>query len=507
LSEENGPTTTDVEKASAGVVALSVGLSALALLFYAFAMALLADLHSSDAAGNALGQAYAAIVIILLWALLAALMIIAFAKGAIPVPEAIAAAILIPASGFAAMTALELLSEPHISPFLLPIIIPALIPPLIVAYAFWAVLPPLRAAITRRPASGIVWGAVLVLCVAIVPLQQSRNDALNYEDAVREKYDADLAAMPADAPLWDWVPFLATRNATKRADVLDRIRALDRRQSDAELMLDRGDFPLTYLGQFDLTPTPVLCDKGRGLLRRQVEPLVLTIPNSKPYAEIAAPVADAATAMEWLVGYDCSCDAESLAWESMAKAYQGSNWDIHRLGELRDPKNLGRIERMYPARFSMLTPKSHLKAWLSFAEKTELRDQALAGARQLDHRTADAIEMLTDKYDISAPWMALQYLPALDLEATPALCEAAQVDIRGEIAKIAIPKPDDPRPYSELLERLGSGRQLPALIWLASHRCDVEEGLSEAEKMVRAYQDSTDGAAMLATLAKLHRKP
>jgi hypothetical protein len=498
---------TDVRTASAGTVALSIGLSVLVLLFYVLAMAFLADLHGSDAAGNALGQAYAAIVIILLWVLLAVLMIIAFAKGEIPVAAVIAAAILIPASGFAAMIALELLSEPYISPFLLPIVIPALIPPLIVAYVFWALLPPLRATITAPLASAVVWGAVLVLCVAIVPLQESRNDALNQEEAVREKYDADLAALPADSPLWDWAPFLATRNTSKQGDVLERIRALGRRQSDAELMLDRGDFPLGYLGQLDLTPTPVLCDKARGLLRRQVEPLALATPNSKPYAEIAAPVADAATAMEWLVGYDCSCSAESLAWESMAKAYRGSNWDIQRLSELRDPKNLGRIVRTYPARFSMLTPKAHLKAWLSFADKKELRDQALAGARRLDHRTADAIEMLTDKYDISAPWTALQHLPVLDLEATPALCEAAQVEIRGEIARIARPKPDDPRPYSELLERLGSGRQLPALIWLASHGCDAEGGLSEAEEMVRAYQDSTDRAAMLATLAQLHRRP
>jgi hypothetical protein len=48
---------------------------------------------------------------------------------------------------------------------------------------------------------------------------------------------------------------------------------------------------------------------------------------------------------------------------------------------------------------------------------------------------------------------------------------------------------------------------LPALIWLASHGCDAEGGLREAGEMVRAYQDSADRAAMLAALAKLHRKP
>jgi hypothetical protein len=58
-----------------------------------------------------------------------------------------------------------------------------------------------------------------------------------------------------------------------------------------------------------------------------------------------------------------------------------------------------------------------------------------------------------------------------------------------------------------LLGRLGKGEQLTALKWLASHGCDAEAELSEAEALVRAYQDSSDRAAMLATLAQLRRKP
>ena len=106
-------------------------------------------------------------------------------------------------------------------------------------------------------------------------------------------------------------------------------------------------------------------------------------------------------------------------------AYRDTNFDVVELRELRDQKNLGRQVREYPERFSMLTPKAHLKAWLSFADKDEFRDQALAGARKLDHRTSDAVEMLNDKYDIAAPWQVLKYLPVLDLEMTAPLCQAA----------------------------------------------------------------------------------
>src|ERR1700694_23704 len=143
-------------------------------------------------------------------------------------------------------------------------------------------------------------------------------------------------------------------------------------------MLDRGDFPLGYLGRFDLDPTPAICEKARNLLRQRVAPLVPKTPDTEPYAKVFWDVSDALAAMKWLVGYECSCDAESLAWESMANAYQNPNFDVVELRELRDPKTLGRTLREYPERFSMLSPKSHLKAWLRYADDKLLREQALA---------------------------------------------------------------------------------------------------------------------------------
>jgi hypothetical protein len=496
----------DDTKLSPGSVGLSAGLSVLALLFYALQVATLADLAGSDAAGNAYAQAYGAVEIIFLWAVLAVLMLIAFHKGAVPKPAVLAAVILVPASGVVAFTALDLLSKPYLSPFRWPLVLPVLMPPLIVAYCFWALLPALRAKFPAHVTAGVIWGAVLTLCVAIVPLQQMREHALDVIDQELTKYDEDYAKLATDAPLKDWLPFLETRNETKKNEVLGRMRKLERRQSEAELMLDRGDFPLRYLGSLNLTPTASICDKARALLRRRVEPLVLKTSEPKPYREIGGQVSDALAAMKWLVGYECSCDAESLAWETMAKTYRDINYDVYELAELRDPKNFGRIVRMYPERYSMLTPRAHLKVWLTYADKKEFHDQALAGARKLDHRTADAVEMLNDKYDIAAPWQVLKYLPVLDLEMTPRLCGAALTHVHGDFAKVLRPKPDDPRRYSELLDRLGAYEPLTALVWLAGHGCDAEGELSEAEAVIRIYQDSPARVAMLATLAQLHRK-
>jgi hypothetical protein len=492
-------------RAPGSAITVSLALSLLALLLWVVQLATLADLSGSDPAGNALAQAYAAVEIVVLWALLSVLMIIAVVGGAMSRPATLAAFILVPVSGLAAMTASGLLAKPDVSPYLWPITIPALVPPLVVAFCFWALIPSMRAAVPAGFAAGIVWGATLTLCVSVGPLVHMRNLANGLEAAARAKNDADLASLPPNSPLWQWTPFLATRDDTKAGAVLDRIRRLDRRQSDAEVMLDRGDFPLLYLGSFDLDPTPTLCDKARSLLRRRVEPLASKSQHSRPYSEIAGEVAVAVAAMDWLIDYDCPCDAESLAWESMANAYRDPNFDVVRLAELRDPKRLGRALHEDPARFSMLTPRAHLKAWLKFADKEDLREAALVGARKLDHRTADAIEMLgEDEYFART---LLRYLPDLDLEATAPLCEAAQSVLHGQLAKIYRPRSDDPRPYQELLGRLGSGEQLPALQWLAEHGCDAEAELSEAEALVRAYQDSPDRASTLATLARLHRKP
>lgn len=496
---------TDTKPLSPGAVVFAGVLGVIALFFYALQIATLANLTGSDAAGNAYAQAYGAIEIIFLWILLCALTLIAFFKGDMPKWAAIAAAILVPASGLVAFQALELLSRPYQPPHLWPLIIPAAIPPLVVAYCFWALLPGLRARIPAQLASAGVWGLVFVICAAIVPFDKVRNAADERDAAVIEKYEADYAKLPADAPLWDWVPFFDSRNSTKVNEILERIKKLDRRQSDAEAMLARGDFPLRFIGALDLTPTAALCDGARALLRKRVEPLVLAVPESKPFRAVAFEVSDALAAMKWLIGYDCDATAEVAAWETMAKAYKDPNYDVYELRDLRDPKNMGHIVRNYPERFSQLTPKAHLRAWLSFESKKEYHDQAMAGARKLDHRTADAVEMLKSGGE-GDPWTVLRLLTVLDLDATPALCNAALWELHKELARIHRPTPDQPMRYKELLDRLGTGDQFGALIWLASHGCDAEAGLNEAESLIRTYQSSPASAALLEKLAALHRE-
>ena len=74
-----------------------------------------------------------------------------------------------------------------------------------------------------------------------------------------------------------------------------------------------------------------------------------------------------------------------------------------------------------------------------------------------------------------------------------------------KLARIARPKADDPWPYSDLLDRLGTGDPFGAGIWLASHGCDADVQLTAAEDLIRSFQESTASKAMLAKLGALHR--
>ena len=299
-----------------GAIAAGIALSLVILLLWALQLVTVSSLGQSDAAGNGLAQAYAAILMIGLWLLLMVLTILAAAKGAAPRAATIAALVIVPASGLVASVAADLLSRPFISPFLWPLVIPALIPPLIVVWCLFALSAARLRASAIRLVAGVLLTAMVAVCVSIWPLSQMRKAVDDQETARLQKYDADLARVAANAPLWDWTPFLDTRDGTKRERVLDSIRKLDQRQGQAETMLDRGDFPLRYLGLFDLDPTPSLCAKARALLGRQVEPLVLRSDKPQPYAGISDQVSGAVAAMGWLVGYGCSCDAESKAWET-----------------------------------------------------------------------------------------------------------------------------------------------------------------------------------------------
>lgn len=478
-------------------------LCALAGLLWIIVLPGLTALGTSDPAGNAMAAGFAGLWLILLWILLSILALIAAVSGGMPRLARVVLLIVVPGSVVAALAALDLLAHRGGPPWQWPILVPAVAPPVAAGFCLWSLFrPPIHA----RAAAALL-GALVLASLAVAPMQALRSARVTEEAQTGAELHAALARLPADAPLAEFVPFLEVRDQTVVSAAVARVQLLERRQQDAEALLARGAFPLRHLAWLALDPTPTLCDGARAMLRDRAARLVPASPGTQPFALIARDVADALNAMSWLVGHGCACEAESQAWESMAKAYRDTNYDVVLLANLRDPASLGRRLREDPERFSQLGAQSHLKAWLKFSDDSALRPQIIAGARTLAHRTADAVEILTNASEESGRFRLLRILPDIDLEATPALCDAAAREVGHAIKGVYRPAPSDPPlHYYDLIDRLGVARPLTTLVWLAEHGCDVREELQAAETAVNAYQDAPGRAAMLATLVRLQGK-
>jgi len=223
-------------KASSGAMPAELSLGALIGLLWTLNLATLASLGNSDAAGNAIGESLCCDPD-------HRIMVVAHRSDGCRLRQRRCAessegprrSSSFPPPVFAAMAAADLLARAYLSPFLWPLVIPAVVPPLVVIWCFLA----LRG---RARMAGIVLGALPVVmvavCLLIQPLSLMRRAVDDVENRAAAEYDTDLARVPAGAPMWEWTPFLDTRDDHQRAKVLDSIRGLEQRQVQAETMLD-----------------------------------------------------------------------------------------------------------------------------------------------------------------------------------------------------------------------------------------------------------------------------
>ena len=97
-----------------------------------------------------------------LWIVLTIMVVVGAVQGTMPGWAGGLAGILVPASGVANFTAVDMCSR-HM-PW--AIVIPILLAPLIAFYAFWARWPKLHAALPAESTSVAVWASIFVLSVA-----------------------------------------------------------------------------------------------------------------------------------------------------------------------------------------------------------------------------------------------------------------------------------------------------------------------------------------------------
>lgn len=252
-----------------------------ASLVYLVMLANLAPDGGTDAAGRGLAQAFAVLIGIVLWLLLAVLLVIGAAHGRMPLAATLAAVVLLPASAVAAFHAMDLIDHGN----QWAIAVPAALPPLIAAYALWARLPGLHGCLPPLPTSLVA--AIAVVLLSVLPFAASwygqqpdpaRDARLAQEararqaeeqrqvDGQRARETAGFASLGPDSHLADYLPFLQGEHAK---EALQGMRQAKSRQADAVgLLQTRALSRLPDLQALNLAPTPELCQAYGAALAR-----------------------------------------------------------------------------------------------------------------------------------------------------------------------------------------------------------------------------------------------
>jgi lipoprotein NlpI len=151
------------------------------------------------------------------------------------------------------------------------------------------------------------------------------------------------------------------------------------------------------------------------------------------------------------------------------------------------------LHRQWVQRFRNLTADSPLWDWAEFFGKdSEFDADAIAGAKKLTHRQADAEEAL--RRGMGFPLAEYQ---RLDLDATPAFCTAASDFLTQDAAAHKAADADADyyavrdyfEPYDEAVE------------WLTQNHCDLDPAIAAIRTAVEGYKQSSSRDAYLGMLA------
>jgi hypothetical protein len=344
---------------SASRVAMTAGFTivlVLALLLWVATVANTITIRASDAAGNALSQAFGALMAIALWVLLAILLTLAAVRGGMPVWMRIAAVVLVPAAGAATIGAIEVMSQATEWPVKWPLAVPIVAPGIVIALSLALYGTSFRALATNRTWGGVAVGVLALLAIAPWPLLRERgrlrNAGLGELQAIRaakrarwtdadraaEVRDFEVAAAP-DAALYSLLPFTEPGDPL-RDRALAAIHALPQLQSQIEELVRAGNTAaVREVPSLGAEPTLALCEGARESVvfyARRVRP---DAGDPRPdYARYARDVEFYMPTIEWLTQRGCSLGNAFDELEATARAYTDSPERarfLERLAELR----------------------------------------------------------------------------------------------------------------------------------------------------------------------------
>jgi hypothetical protein len=319
-------------RAPVGTILLLV----LAAFLYAAMLACIGDAANGDAFGRALASAYGAILGGVLWLILAALLIIAVARGRMPLWATIVIAVLWPLSGFAAAMAGDAYARGDSS----AIWVAALLPPLFALYALWARLPALHTTF-RAGATNAVFGAAIAF-FTLAPLVAATRAALpdperdarleaagKAQEAERAKErqaqldrdEAEFTSLGPDSPLADYLIYLSSMAYGERA--LAGIRQVKNRQGDSIVLLQKGPLDnLRELWRFDVAPTAELCQAYGAALSAAASQITKARTD---YLMIATDLELQLPNMKWLFANGCDLGQSIGLLEANVRAVEDSD--------------------------------------------------------------------------------------------------------------------------------------------------------------------------------------
>jgi hypothetical protein len=247
---------------------------AVTCLLFVVTAATVAQSRSSDAAGNAMSDAFAAMAAGALWIALAVMLVMAAVGGAMVSWARWVLFVLVPVALVAFFLAMGRFGEGDSSALIAVMALPTLL----ILYAGWARFPALHGALRPARTSAVVLALVGVLSIGAIaagrnahpPSPHARADyaaaeggrmqeAAKGERQVDEREAAAFARLGPDSHLADYLPYLRKPAFAERA--LEGIQKVKTRQEDAIALLnERPLADLTELWQWNVLATREMCE-------------------------------------------------------------------------------------------------------------------------------------------------------------------------------------------------------------------------------------------------------
>jgi hypothetical protein len=305
-------------------------------LLFAITAETVANSRSSDAAGNAMSDTYAAMFAGALWIALAVLLVMAAVGGRMTFWAPWALFTLVPVAVVAFFLAMGRFGEGDRSAMITLVALPALL----ILYAVWARLPALHRALESRRVSMLLLSLVGLLSIGTItvdwnvhiPSPQARveyqegekarmEEAAKTEREQREREAAAFARLGPDSHLADYLPYLRNRAFADRA--LEGIQKVKTRQEDAIALLNQRPLAdLTELWQWNVLATREVCEAYANALLAAANRITKTRPD---YLSAATDFEWQMPNLKWILGSKCDLSGPLERAETNIKAVADSD--------------------------------------------------------------------------------------------------------------------------------------------------------------------------------------